>query len=123
MTRALLLLHRMRNRMQRKRRRIGHACKSGSMLHMRSIGVSSSQSRLRLSPGAGSRPDRRSGWQWVANLDKVAYARVWERFFFAHFRQESVVYVGGDGRGMNAMNAPFIQLVCAPRSLVEPLNS
>jgi hypothetical protein len=31
MMRALLLLHRMRNGMQRKRRRIGHVCKPESM--------------------------------------------------------------------------------------------
>src|SRR5260370_38964089 len=45
----------------------------------------------------------------------MAYARVWERFFFAHFRQESVVYVGGDGRGMNAVERAVNRPILCPK--------
>src|SRR5258708_34303064 len=45
----------------------------------------------------------------------MAYARVWERFFFAHFRQESVVYGGGDGRGMNAVERAVNRPILCPK--------
>ena len=45
----------------------------------------------------------------------MAYARVWERFFFAHFRQESVVYGGGDGKGMNAVERAVNRPILCPK--------